>query len=68
MRVVKHSISDVDNKIQQYMDVFANLRSQFNEQAVVHTEITVIRILDEVHDLGVCGITDHSDRHLINFN
>ena len=52
MRMVKNLVSGVDDRIQQYMDVFKKLRSQFNEQAIVNTEIVVIRVLDQVQNLG----------------
>ena len=52
MRMVKHLSSDVDEKIQQYMDAFTRLKSQFTEGAIVNAEIVVIRILDQVNKLG----------------
>ena len=52
MRVVKHLTSDVDKKIQQYMDAFTRLKSQFTEGAIVNAEIVVIRVLDQVNEIG----------------
>ena len=53
MRMVKHLISGVDDRIKQYIDVFTKLRSQFNDHAIVNTEIVVTRILDQVQNIGV---------------
>ena len=52
MRTVKHLTSDVDKKIQQYMDAFTRLKSQFTEGAIVNAEIVVICILDQVNEIG----------------
>jgi hypothetical protein len=51
-KAVKHSISDVDDQVQQYVDKFAELKSAFQGRVVLHVDITVLRILDKVEDLG----------------
>ena len=56
---MKHLVSDADSRIQQYMDVFKKLRSQFSDYAMINTEITVVRILKQVQDLGGCKFKDY---------
>jgi hypothetical protein len=51
-RVVKHSVSDADGQVQQYINKFNELRSAFDHRATLHIDITVLRILDKVEDLG----------------
>jgi hypothetical protein len=52
IRVLEHILSDADNKIKQYEDKFKELKSAFQERAVLQTEITVLRILDIVDGQG----------------
>ena len=59
LRLVKHLVSDADNRIQQYTDVFKKLRSQFSDYAILYTEITVVRILEQVQDLSGCNFKDY---------
>jgi hypothetical protein len=49
---VKNLVSTVDGKIKQYEDKFKELKVVFQERAVLETEITVLRILDNVDNLG----------------
>ena len=49
-------MSDVDGKVKQYKETFNQLRSGLQEHAVIHTEITVLRVLDVVGDL--CEISE----------
>lgn len=51
-RAVMHSMSDADGQVQQYKDKFAELRLAFQSRAILHVDITVLRILDEVEDIG----------------
>ncbi|KAH7922058.1 WD40 repeat-like protein [Leucogyrophana mollusca] len=52
MRTAMHILSDVDSKIQQYMDKFLYLISGIQGLAVVRTEITVLRALDDVKEIA----------------
>lgn len=58
---MKHTMSDVDSKIKQYEDKFKELGLAFQKQAILETEITVLRILDNVENLG--GYCHMSFRH-----
>jgi len=51
-RVLKNLISDVDDKIKQYETKFGELKSAFQGHAAIHTEITVLRVLNEVESIG----------------
>jgi len=51
-RAVKHSFSDADSQVQRYVDKFTELKLAFNGRAILHIDITVLRILDKVEDLG----------------
>jgi hypothetical protein len=52
MRTVKNLVSDIDNKIRLYEDKFKELKSAFQERTVLQTGITVLRILDNVENIG----------------
>lgn len=43
----------IDGKIEEYQVKFRELKSALQERAVVQTEITVLRILDIVENIGV---------------
>ena len=52
-RTLKNSfMSDVDSKIVQYKDKFNELKSAFQDRAILHTEIMVSRVLSNVNDFG----------------
>ena len=55
-RTAKNLMSDVDGKVKQYKETFHQLRLGLEEHAVIHTEITVLRVLDVVGDL--CEISE----------
>jgi hypothetical protein len=62
---MKHTMSDVDSKIKQYEDKFKELGLAFQEQAILETEITVLRILDNVENLGgYCHMSSRLSRWL----
>ena len=51
-RTGKNLFSTTDDKINAFCDNFDRLKDEFDLGVAVHTEIAVVRILDEVHDLG----------------
>jgi hypothetical protein len=51
-RILEHILSGADNRINQYEDKFKELKTSFQERAVLRTEITVLRILDIVEGQG----------------
>jgi hypothetical protein len=51
-RTVKNFISDTDIKIKQYETKFQELKFVFQGRAILQTEITVLRILDNVDNIG----------------
>jgi uncharacterized protein YydD (DUF2326 family) len=51
-RVLEHVLSGADDRIKQFEDKFEELKSAFQERAVLQTEITVLRILDIVEGQG----------------
>jgi hypothetical protein len=53
-RTGKNLVSDVDSKVKQYEAKFRELKSALQASGVVHTEITVLRILDVMNNLSVC--------------
>jgi hypothetical protein len=53
-RTLKHLVSDVDGKVIQYEAKFSELKSALQASGVIHTEITVLRILDVMNNLSVC--------------
>ena len=55
-RTAKNLMSDVDIKVKQYKETFNQLRLGLQGHAVIHTEITVLRVLDVVGDL--CEISE----------
>jgi hypothetical protein len=52
VRTAKNLASDVDSKVKQYQDAFNKLKSELQQKATIHTEITVLRVLDVVGDLS----------------
>jgi hypothetical protein len=62
-RIVKNLVSDVDSKVKQLQDMFSNLRSALQQRTGIYTEITVLRVLDVVGDIGelriwlICGLS-----------
>jgi hypothetical protein len=51
-KAVKHSFSDADSQVRRYVDKFTELKLAFNGRAILHIDITVLRILDKVEDFG----------------
>ena len=49
-------MSDVDIKVKQYQVKFNELRLALQERAVIHTEVTVLRVLDVIG--GLCVLYD----------
>jgi hypothetical protein len=49
---MKNIVSDVDSKVAGFKEKFTNLHATFQGRATVHTEITVLRIMDDVQNLG----------------
>ena len=49
---MKHLISDANSQIQTYQNKFTQLREAYSARAVLDVEISVLRILDDVDDLG----------------
>ncbi len=45
-------MSDVDGNIKLYKDKFNELKSAFQDRAILQTEITVSRIFDNLNSLG----------------
>jgi hypothetical protein len=52
MRTMQHLISDADSQIQTYQDKFTKLRVAYSTHEMLVVEISVLRILDDVDDLG----------------
>jgi hypothetical protein len=52
MRAMKHLISDANSQIQTYQNKFTELRAAYSAHAMLDVEISVLRILDDVDDLG----------------
>jgi len=46
-------MSDADSKIKLYEGKFKELKSAFQGWAVLHTELTVMRLMSNFEDLGV---------------
>src|SRR6266550_1375217 len=52
-RTLKNSfMSDVDSKIKQYEDKFNELKSDFQDRAIIQTEIIVSRIFGNLSNFG----------------
>ena len=49
---MKHLISDAGSQIQTYQNKFTELRVAYGARAMLDVEISVLRILDNVDDLG----------------
>ena len=52
LRVGKNLFSGADAAIKQYQDTFDQLKADFQFQAAVKTEITVLCIQEDVENLG----------------
>jgi len=52
MRTAKYLFSDIDTTITNYENKFRELKSAFLEGVAVQTEITVIRTMNVVKDIG----------------
>jgi hypothetical protein len=51
-RTVKNFISDTDSRIRQYETKFQELKLAFQGRAILQIEIAVLRILDNVDNIG----------------
>lgn len=58
-RTVEHTLSEADNKIKNYEEKFAQLKSDFQNHAILYTEITVLQVklstlsaLGKLDDIG----------------
>jgi hypothetical protein len=51
-RTVKNFISDTNSRIKEYEAKFTELKLAFQGRAILQTEITVLRILDNVETIG----------------
>ncbi len=45
-------MSDVDSKIKQYEDKFNELKSAFQDRAILQTEIIVSRVFGDLNSFG----------------
>jgi hypothetical protein len=53
-RILRNSfVSDADSRIKLYEGKFKELKSAFQERAVLQTELTVMRLMSNLEDLGV---------------
>ena len=50
--MAKGLFSDPASKAENYKNTFQELRKNFTEQTVVHIDVSVSRILEEVEGLG----------------
>jgi hypothetical protein len=51
-RTVKNLWLDVDSKVMEYQESFKTLELQLQQHATIHTEITVLRVLSVVDEIG----------------
>jgi hypothetical protein len=51
-RTAKNLVSDVDSKVKQYEESFNKLKLELQQHAVIYTEITVLRVLTVVGEIG----------------
>ena len=51
-RTAENLVSDADSKMKQYEESFNKLKAELQQYAVVHTEITVLRVLTIVGEIG----------------
>lgn len=57
---MKNTISKTDSQIKQYEDKFIELKSAFQERAVLQTEIIVLRVLSNIKKQGEsCYCSEH---------
>jgi hypothetical protein len=54
LAVLRNAFSQADTAILEYMKQFDALKTAIRDQAVLHTEITVLRFVGEVESLGRC--------------
>ena len=52
LRTLKHAVSLVDARIQGYEGKFKEIKEAFQLRGVLHTGITVVRIMDYVKSTG----------------
>jgi len=52
-RAGRHIVGGIDAVICDYQAKFSQLREEFHDRATLHTEIMVLRILDNVENLGM---------------
>jgi hypothetical protein len=51
LRTAQNAVSGVDPKVKQHQDMFTKIRLALQEDAIIQTEITALRVLDAVGDL-----------------
>lgn len=52
IKAVKNTVSAADSTIKQYQEAFTRLREEFEGEATIETEISVLRILNNVESSG----------------
>ena len=57
-RTMKNMMSEADTKTKEYAVKFNELKSAFQSHAILHTEITVIKVLTQVSNIGKRVIID----------
>ena len=64
IRTAKYILSDIDATITGYENKLRELKSAFLEGVAVQTEITVVRMMNIVTDIGKCDVLGlQSDVH-----
>jgi len=58
MRTLKNAISEVDLRIQSYEDKFKEIKQAFHLRIALHTDITVMRVMDRVESTAVEIVLD----------
>jgi hypothetical protein len=56
IRMGTHLVSNADDTIKEFQAVFSQLKAEFQGRAVVHIEISAMRILDNVESIGACFV------------
>lgn len=59
--MIKHTVSDADDKILRYQEIFAKLKFDFQDYATLQTQVTVLQIKfislsmdNKLDDIGKC--------------
>lgn len=56
-RALKHSFSTIDTQIKTYQDKFEEINNAFHCKAIIHTEINVLRVYDNLENLSKSTIS-----------